>query len=318
MTSQRRHIVCATDLMPRSDAAIERAGQLADDIGADLTFLHVVEPSQAERGLEQVLVHAQSTLRSRAPTSKSSRFRSRGIAVRAGNPKRLVLEEVANASGVDLLVLGPHRRRPVRDVLEGTIAEKVLASRTCAVLVVRARPEGQYRRVLLALDVSPSSGGAIRAAEKLVLSEETTATIIHSDEPPYQGILKNANVDSKVVDKYVQDWRTAMAQDLRKLVRRQGKDEARFDIQVEAGNTVRGILRAVERYRPELLVVGTRGSGRLHRALLGSVANSVIHRVACDVMVVPEGAFQTLDPQIDSGIDSHRPCTMSSATGVLQ
>ena len=34
-------ILCATDLQPKSDAAIGRAGMLADQLGAGLTLLHV-------------------------------------------------------------------------------------------------------------------------------------------------------------------------------------------------------------------------------------------------------------------------------------
>ena len=42
--------------------------------------------------------------------------------------------------------------------------------------------------------------------------------------------------------------------------------------------------------------MGTRGGGRLHRALLGSVAQEVLGRVRCDVLVVP----QNLNPSIES------------------
>src|SRR5689334_22673147 len=66
MNNRRMQIVCATDLLPRSEAAVERAGILADDLAADLTLLHVVAPSESGRALEQALQHAQSRLRARA------------------------------------------------------------------------------------------------------------------------------------------------------------------------------------------------------------------------------------------------------------
>jgi universal stress protein E len=286
----RGRIVCATDLRPRSDPAIERAGLLADGGDVDLMLLHVVAPSESGRGLDQRLSRAQSQLRARAQPPAWRAARLPGTAIRTGNPARLVVDEVASGPGTDLLVLGPHRRRPLRDALEGTIAEKVLASRVCAVLLVHTAPVGPYRRVLLALDLSPSSANALRAAERLVLDDDASATIVHAEEPPYQSMLSYAGVDEANVAEYRERWRSETRRDIRHLLRRESEDAARFDIHVEAGHTVRGILRAVDRLRPDLLVMGTRGGGRLHRALLGSVADRVLQQVACDTLIVPVGA----------------------------
>ena len=182
MNRQPLRIVCATDLQPHSDAAMERAGLLADQLAAQLTLLHVVAPSDSEQALEDTLYQAQTTLRARA---RRPLWRARelpGTAIRTGNPARLVVAEVSNLPRADLLVIGPHRRRPMRDALEGTIAGKVMASRTCPVLMIQAPAGSAYRRVLLALDVSSASAGAIRAAESLVLSDQATAKIVHAQD----------------------------------------------------------------------------------------------------------------------------------------
>ncbi|MCP4223154.1 MAG: universal stress protein [Actinomycetia bacterium] len=46
------------------------------------------------------------------------------------------------------------------------------------------------------------------------------------------------------------------------------------------------LLDAVESYRADLLVVGSRGEGRARRALNGSVSTSVLHHAPCSVLVV--------------------------------
>ncbi len=296
-------VLCATDLAPRSEAAIERAGYLADRLAAELTLLHVVAPADSERALEQNLQQAQERLRARTRQPLWRGGRLPGTAIRAGNPLRLVVDEVVNGLRPDLLVLGPHRPRPLRDALEGTIAGRVLASRACAVLMVSARPRAPYHRVLLALDESPASAGAITAAERLVLSDDVSARIVHADEPPYGGMMGYANVSGELVAEYVRGWRNLTTRGMREFVGRMSDDPGRFSIHVEAGNTVRGILGAVEQFGPDLLMLGSRGGGRLHRALLGSVANSVILEVSCDVMVVPVGAFQTLDAERNASVD---------------
>jgi universal stress protein E len=50
------------------------------------------------------------------------------------------------------------------------------------------------------------------------------------------------------------------------------------------------IRQAIGEVRPDLLVLGTRGHGRLRRALLGSTAHEVLRHAECDVLLVPEAA----------------------------
>ncbi|MEO1138854.1 MAG: universal stress protein [Pseudomonadota bacterium] len=44
----------------------------------------------------------------------------------------------------DLLVIGSHRRRVLRDIFAGTTAERAICSLGCPVLVVNAPPVGPY------------------------------------------------------------------------------------------------------------------------------------------------------------------------------
>jgi nucleotide-binding universal stress UspA family protein len=47
------------------------------------------------------------------------------------------------------------------------------------------------------------------------------------------------------------------------------------------------ILDAVDELVPDLVVVGTRGLGRLQRMVLGSTATAVVRHAPCSVLVVP-------------------------------
>ena len=283
-------ILCATDLLPKSEAAIERAGLLADQLGADLTLLHVVVPGESERALEQTLQTALAHTRSRAQPPLWRAQRAPNVAVRAGSPARIILDTVAQ-SKARLLVLGPHRKRPLRDALEGTIAEKALAARNCPVLVVQDEARGPYRRVLLALDLSEASASAIRAAESLVLAPEVDARIVHAHEPPYQGMLHYADVgmDRPCV--------TRMAGD----ARRNGP----FAIcsSTRAPTSHGTTFMSSNNRRPSAFCGPSSttsltfsswahtAAARLRRALVGSVANRVLHETNCDVLIVPEGSF---------------------------
>jgi universal stress protein E len=293
-------ILCATDLLPKSDAAIERAGILSDQLGAELTLLHVVVPGESQQALEQSLQSASAEMQLRV---RPPRWRSRhapNLGVHAGNATNIIVE-TATQSHARLLVLGPHRKRPLRDALEGTIAEKALATKSFPVLVVRDAALQPYRRVLLALDESDASAGAIRAAESLVLTPDAEATVVHAHTAPYEGMLYSADVGMQTVVRYAQNWTREANRSMRELLDFESDDAARYDIRIEQRPAAPGILHAIEYISPDLLVMGTRGGGRLRRALVGSVANRVLHESSCDVLIVPEGSSGASRSKLEFG-----------------
>ncbi|CAI9096173.1 OLC1v1032258C1 [Oldenlandia corymbosa var. corymbosa] len=54
----------------------------------------------------------------------------------------------------------------------------------------------------------------------------------------------------------------------------------------EVGDPKEIICQAVEKFKVEMLVMGTHGRGALQRAFLGSVSNFCVHNAKCPVLVV--------------------------------
>lgn len=286
-------ILCATDLLPRSDAAVERAGLLAQQLQAQLTLLHVVVPGGSPVALEETLQWASGELQSRSHSLRARGQRAPEVAVQAGPAATGILDTVARLRP-RLLVLGPHRRRPLHDALEGTIAEKALAGRNCAVLVAHRAATEPYRHVLLALDSSDSSASALRAAETLVFRPDTKATVVHAHKAPYEGLMYSADIGTDAVARYAANWNREAHRSVRELIDLESDHPSRYDIHVEQRPVATAIAEAVERFSPGLLVMGTTGAGRLRRTLVGSVAHEVLRDSGCDVLVVPDGSFGPL------------------------
>jgi universal stress protein E len=283
-------ILCATDLLPKSEAAIARAGLMSDRLGADLTLLHIVSDEQSltvqEKDLQDAFVRANA----RAEPSVSRTHRTAVVTVRAGDPASNILDTASQAKA-QLLILGPHHKRALRDSLEGTILEKVLAARSFPVLVVRNEVKQPYRRVLIAVNFSESSLAALRAAESFVLTPEAEAAVVYAERPPYEGMTPFAGVGFDPLASYVGEWRQETSESIRGLLKYESANVARYDIQIEQQSAVAGISDATSRYAPDLLVVGIRGGGRLRRMLARSVAKRILHDTSCDVLIVPEGSF---------------------------
>ncbi len=279
-------LLCATDLLPKSEAAVDRAGLLAQRLRAPLKLLHVVSPVSSERNLEQTLQSAITGLDARARPPQWRHGAAPRVAVRTGSPARLIREAI-DEHRPDLLIIGPHRKRSARDVLEGTIAEKILSMRQCPLLIVRDKAETEYQNVLLALDLSEECGTAVRAAEALVLSASTQAMVMHVCEPPYQSMARSVGSASQDVLSYAEDARRQAAEDVRNLLKRTSADHTRYTVVIGEHHPAASIRRAIELYQPDLVVLGTNGVGRMRRALIGSVANQILDAANCDVLVVP-------------------------------
>jgi nucleotide-binding universal stress UspA family protein len=52
------------------------------------------------------------------------------------------------------------------------------------------------------------------------------------------------------------------------------------------GDPVEGVVQFVEKHRPELIVVGSRGLSAAGRFFLGSVSDGILHHTHCSVLVV--------------------------------
>lgn len=52
-------------------------------------------------------------------------------------------------------------------------------------------------------------------------------------------------------------------------------------------SVIRKILQELARLSPDLIVVGSHGHGRLYQLLAGSVADTVVRKATCPVVIVP-------------------------------
>lgn len=281
-------LLCATDLLPKTEAAIERAGFLSEALDAELTVLHAVSPEAAEGGtLEQRLRRTSARLATRT-SAPAWRWESRAdISVRCGRPARVVLD-TAYRQDARLVILGPHRANAFVDAVSGTITEKVLGAAACPVLIARQEIPAGYRHVLVALDGSPRSAHVLREVEALVLAQDSLVTAMHAHEPAYESMMNTVGIGAENIVKYASDSRKQATENIRAAIASSSRDARRYQVSIVEMRPAMAILRAVESLKPDLLVLGTRGHGRFRRALLGSVASEVFNAVQCDVLLVPD------------------------------
>lgn len=143
-----RHILVAHDLNDTSDAALEYALNLARPLGARVTVLHAYEiPSL---GAPEVLILATDWTKQIGVIARErldkivTSARATGMAVaaevREGSAWRTI-DAFAREGAVDLVVVGSHGRHGLPHALLGSVAEKVVRTAPCPVLVVRGHAQ---------------------------------------------------------------------------------------------------------------------------------------------------------------------------------
>jgi nucleotide-binding universal stress UspA family protein len=144
---QPRRILCPTDFSDDAGYALHIALDLARQNGGSVLLLHVADTLGAE-GLTyseattrlQPEAHVrglQEQLRRQAPPDAGVPVR---FLLREGSPAPEI-ERAAREEGCDLVVLGTHGRTGLAHLLMGSIAERVVRTAPCPVLVVKSRGE---------------------------------------------------------------------------------------------------------------------------------------------------------------------------------
>ena len=280
-----RRLLVGTDLSSRADRALRRGALVAAASGAELLLVHAIDDDQPRSLIEIERREAISLLRDQVAGLAELRGLPATPLIEEGDPFEAVLR-VADAGEVDLVVLGEHRRRPLRDVFTGTTIERVMRHGHRPVLMVNQPVAGPYRQVLAATDLSEHSARALRAAATLGFLDEADLTIVHAFEPPGLGALALADAPPASVAAHEAESAREASAGLARFVSALELPR-RPEQRVSAGRPATVIKDLVGRLRPDLLVLGTAGAGFLRRAVLGSVAAEVLAAVRCDALAVP-------------------------------
>jgi nucleotide-binding universal stress UspA family protein len=270
-----REILVAHDGSKRSDRALSRALQLAGP-DARVEILHIVEPS-ADLKRAQRLMQARLAL----IPSWSSNPRGR-LTTTAGAVPEMIAADVRRREP-DLLILGMHRKRGLRDYLGATTAARIMAEVAIPTLLAVAGPPRPFERILVGLDYEESAGTALR----YVVGQfpDVAIDVVHVLEDGYrrpppgpETILDLDDARRAWLEKTAARLLDANATTLRLRI---------AGLVLAHGNPAQALVAEVKNPGGDLLALGTHARPGLMRALLGSVTQSLILDPPCDLLIVP-------------------------------
>jgi len=276
-------VLCATDLLTRSDRAVSRADAIARELGAQLLLLHVVDAAESALDTHRRGARARSILNAHARKLARSGNGAQ-VSIRAGRPHQIIAD-VAIKWDADLIVLGPYRRR-FGDSFRGTTAERVIRIADRPVLVVNRDSAEPYEHVLLAADLSRMSVGIAHVAKELGLLEGARASVVHALQHTRGATPYLAGVSESDLGNYQQSLREAASDEIDTLLASAGLDSARVSVLSQENSPFRAIEQVASRFGSDLVVVGTSRFPLFKRVFIGSVSNEVLRGIDHDALVI--------------------------------
>ena len=274
-------ILFPTDFSENAQQAFSLACSLARDCGARIVVLYVVPPPL---GQDKVLIERDPDEYYEGPLKALHEIQSRDADVRVehrledGDAAKAILR-VAEDIQAGLIVLGTHGRSGLGRLLVGSVAEHVLREATCPVLTVKkGGTASRPKTILFATDFSDACEGALNLAFALARDYRARLIVLHVTVPepaqPYADFAKTAEQSAT--------RRRQLEEELRQCQ----KPDCNAEFRLEEGEPEDAILRVASELSCDLIVMGTHGRTGLRRLLMGSVAEKILRRAPCPVLLV--------------------------------
>ena len=203
-----------------------------------------------------------------------------------GIPEDMIVK-VAEQTRADLLAMGTHGRTGWDRLQLGNTAETLLRNARCPVLTVHAATVADHplnarrvklKTILVAFDFSASSEAALRAATLLAQRANARMILVHA--------VGSSGSSNRKVGRKAESASHEVVRLFQQAVEVAQAEHCAIDIIVEPGNPVEAILDQAKRATADLIMIGTHGRRGVERLVLGSVAESIVRRAGCPVLVV--------------------------------
>lgn len=297
-----RRILCPVDFSDPSLRALQHASTLAGWYESALTAVYVDAALPFEDAADvgvfavaptAVLDAARSTRVVEDVRSFVARVQDgQGIDVEVEKARDVADTIVRRAVSLraDLMVLGTHGRAGINRWFVGSVAERVLRSAPCPVMVVPPRdavPTSSvaFKHIVAAIDFSASSLAALQWALSLAEEADAHLWLLHTIEVPPE-LRVSAAVTDDEIDELNASARADALSRLRTLIPEEGARFCSIETATTTGEAAHAILKFAAEHETDLIVMGAQGHGALDRFIFGSKTRDVIGGAACPVLTV--------------------------------
>jgi len=299
-----RNILVPIDFSQMSTQALETATPLARRFAASIHLAHVRQfdyaagfSAPAPPFAPFPLMTYEQDEEKRTVKELNTLAREFGISsgvchVLGGAPPFDEICRLAQEIPADLIVMPTHGRTGLTHVFLGSTAERVVRHSPCPVLVVRERrrqsktgPRLTVKRILVPVDFSECSQEGLQYAIEFANEVGAKVTLLHAT---YLGYIYSSEGTALYDVRGLQEAaRESAERQMRKLVRTVNFGRAKYETVFTNGSPVLNICAFAKDHAIDLIITSTHGFTGLTHVMMGSVAEQVVRRAPCSVLVVP-------------------------------
>jgi nucleotide-binding universal stress UspA family protein len=141
-----------------------------------------------------------------------------------------------------------------------------------------------FNRILVPVDFSPCANEATRHAADLAGRYDATLCLVHVYDPPAHWMPSDMFPSQAQIEQLINGHRAQLEQAKKDI---EVGGARKVEAQLLRGVAASEIVEQAKRWPADLIVMGTHGRTGLEHALVGSVAERVVRRAPCPVLVVP-------------------------------
>lgn len=279
MTIER--ILIPVDGSSSSLIAEEIGAKIAKKTGATVTVLYVMQEFilgyRLPRNIEEEIVGHLEQEAEKITSEARMLFMEEGIRVESEIIRwRDPAESILNFSkDYNLIVMGAHGENEKDPRALGSVTKKVMRHSKQPVLI--AKNVSMLSNILVCVDGSEGAVNALKYGVQLAEKMGSTVTLL--------------NVQEKKMFEYSPDVVKDLGKKiLSKAVETIRETKLKINERLEVGVPSDVIVEVAEKSNHDLIIMGSRGLGKVKRFLLGSVSEDVSHKSKCSVLIVPAKA----------------------------
>jgi nucleotide-binding universal stress UspA family protein len=293
-----RHLLVPLDGSGLAEAVLPATAALAERLGASVTLLHIMErDAPATVHGERHLTDEREAGRYLEDVERRLALRDRPVArhvhqAREGNVALAIVWH-AEELQADLVVLSTHGRGGLRNLVVGTIAQRVLQRGGTPILLVHPAggtpPPFTCRTILVPLDGTAAHEPALDAAEDLARAFQARLHLVIV--VPTSGTLSGGTAAVGTMMPLATDALLDLATEgaaeyMRRQAARLRAGGLEASAEVRRGEIAPNLLEATERAGADLIIMASHGHAGLTAFWEGSVTAKVLARFGRPVLLV--------------------------------
>ena len=283
-----KRMIVGLDIFAKSNNVLKRAMMVAKENKAELFIVHAVEtpwfsvPSYFSG--KEVTVDIKGITKKIEKKTKAVNRDYKvpySVIVREGNADDILLYE-SKLLKVDMVVIGANKKSKKKFL--GTTAQKVANQSHLPVLIVKNRVKAPYKNIVAPTDFQIQSKQSILFAKNIFPAIKIKA--VHTYEAFYAAGIYTADsytLEGLDIQAYNKAAKVSAQSNLKKFMK---------DLSIKKGEIIDGefnskeiLLKYINKGSYDLVVIGSRGTSGFFKALLGSVAASILRETSTDVLI---------------------------------